>query len=124
MARESRGCLVQLAVRKVTIPGANSLPVRATESVIANGIVDAAIIKLRGVGVPLADALPVILRKQIKLANSGVLERKHFGKHLLKDVGNSLHLLTRHVPVSPFKEDIDVPAQHLDMKTNLALQFY
>ena len=65
---------------------------------------DAPIIELRGVGIPFADSLPIILRKQIKLANSGVLgRRKNFGKYLLKDVGNTLHLLTGHVAIAPFK---------------------
>lgn len=85
-------------------------------------IVDGAIIELGRMRVPLADALQVVLREQIKLVNSGVSGREHLRKHLLKYVGNTLHLLPGHVPISPFKENVDVPAQHLDMKANLALQ--
>lgn len=86
-----------------------------------NGIVDGAIIELWTMRIPLADALQVVLREQIKLANSGVPRRKHLCKHLLKDVGNAFHLLSRHVPVSPFEEDVYVAVQHLDMEANLAL---
>jgi hypothetical protein len=89
---------------------------------ILNSVMNAAIVELRGVGVPLADSLPIVLRKQIKLANSGGLgRRKYFCEDLLEYMTNTLHLLTRHVAISPFEEDIDVPAQYLDMKTNLTL---
>jgi hypothetical protein len=36
-------------------------------------------------------------------------------------MGNALHLLPGHVPISPFEEDVDIPAQHLHMEADLAL---
>lgn len=83
---------------------------------------NAAIVKLRHGGVPIANALPVVFREQIKLANSGVLGGKDFGKQLLKNVSNTLHLLPGHVTFVPFKEDADVSTQHLNMKTDLTLR--
>jgi hypothetical protein len=117
-----RRLLVQLGKCQIAIPSANSLAFWPAQHLVVNGVVDAAIIKLRDSGVPLADALPVILREQIKLANSGVLRRKDFGKQLLENVGNALHLFPGHVALAPFEEHADVSMHDLNMKTDLALR--
>jgi hypothetical protein len=113
--------VVQLGERQFAIPRAHSLAVWSTKYLIVNSVMDAAIMKFRNSGVPLADTLPVILREQIKLVNSGGLGSKDFGKQLLKNVGDTLHLVCRHVALAPFKEHADISTHDLDMKTNLTL---
>jgi hypothetical protein len=65
MTGKLRSRLVQLAIREIAIPRTHGFPVRAIDSMVVDSVVDAAIVKLRGVGVPLADSLPIVLRKQL-----------------------------------------------------------
>lgn len=122
IACKLRRLVIQLGERQTSIPRTHSLTVGSAQHLIMDGFVNAAIVELWSGGIPLADALPVVLREQIKLANSGVLSRKDFGKQLLKNACDTLHLFPRHITLPPFQEDADVSTQHLNMKTDLALR--
>jgi hypothetical protein len=114
--------MVQLGKRQTSIPCTYSLTIRSAQHLIVDRLVNATIVELWDSGIPLLDALPVVLGEQIKLANSGVLGGKDFGKQLVENACDTLHLLPRHVTFAPFKEDADVSTQHLNMETDLTLR--